>query len=379
MAVTVSAEVRDLLTLSLVPGIGPRLTAALLERFGSAAAALQASVAELSAIPFLTPRLAESIQQASKRSEAVAAELERMERHGVRLIALGSPEYPPALAAITDPPYLLYVRGALTAADAHAVALVGSRHCTDYGRRIAVRLATGLARAGVTVLSGLARGIDGAAHRAALEAGGRTLAVLAGGLSRIYPPEHADLAREIEAAGALLSESKMDQEPLAGLFPVRNRIISGLAKVVVLIEAAQKSGALITAHHAADQGRTVMAVPGSVEAASSGGANDLIRKGAILCRDVDDILEELHGVSAMAAAQKKVAAASSAAPPAPSGPPPGLDENQRRIWEMLTEACHLDQLVQRLGLEVPQVSGALMIMEMKKVVRRLPGNRYERC
>jgi DNA processing protein len=177
----------------------------------------------------------------------------------------------------------------------------------------------------------------------------------------------------------LLSESKMDQEPLAGLFPVRNRIISGLAKVVVLIEAAQKSGALITAHHAADQGRTVMAVPGSVEAASSGGANDLIRTGAILCRDVDDILEELHGVSAMAAAQKKVAAASSAAPPAPSGPPPGLDENQRRIWEMLTEACHLDQLVQRLGLEVPQVSGALMIMEMKKVVRRLPGNRYERC
>jgi len=377
MAITVSAEVRDLLTLSLVPGIGPRLTATLLERFGSTAAALRASVAELSAIPFITPRLAESIQQASKRTDA-AVELERMERHGVRLIALGSPEYPPSLATINDPPYLLYVRGTVTAADANAVALVGSRHCTDYGRRVAARLAAGLARAGVTVISGLARGIDGTAHRAALEAGGRTLAVLAGGLSRIYPPEHADLAREVEAAGALLTESKMDQDPMAGLFPVRNRIISGLSKVVVLVEAAEKSGALITANHAAEQGRTVMAVPGSVEAASSGGTNDLIRNGAVLCRSVEDILEELHGVSAMVVAEKKAASAP-AAPPTPSGPPPGLDEEQRRIWDMLTEACHLDQLVQHLGLTVPQVSGALMMMEMKKVVRRLPGNRYERC
>ncbi len=375
MAFTVSAEVRDLLTLSLVPGIGPRLTAALLERFGSATAALRASSAELSAIPFITPRLAECIQQASQRSDA-AAELERMQKHGVRLISLGSSEYPSALVNINDPPYLLYVRGTLTAADANAVALVGSRRCTDYGRRMAARLAAGLARTGVTVISGLARGIDGTAHRAALEAGGRTLAVLAGGLSRIYPPEHADLARQVEASGALLTESMMDQEPLAGLFPVRNRIISGLSKVVVIVEAAEKSGALITAHHAAEQGRTVMAVPGSVEAASSGGANDLIRKGAVLCRGIEDVLEELHGVSAQATAEKKAAPPS---PPPPSGPPPGLDGDQRRIWEMLTEACHLDQLVQRLGLAVPQVSGALMMMEMKKVVRRLPGNRYERC
>ncbi|HTU17452.1 MAG TPA: DNA-processing protein DprA [Gemmataceae bacterium] len=377
MAQLLTDEIRDLLTLSLVPGVGPRLTAALLERFGSAAAALRASIAELSAIPYVTPRLAESIQQALQRSDA-AAELERMERHSVRLIAKGTPEYPASLATIDDPPYLLYLRGSVTPVDANAVALVGSRHCTDYGRRVAARLAAGLVRAGVTVVSGLARGIDGAAHRAALEAGGRTLAVLAGGLSRIYPPEHADLAREVEASGAVLTESKMDQEPLAGLFPVRNRIISGLSKVIVLVEAAEKSGALITASHAADQGRTVMAVPGPVEAASSGGTNELIRKGAVLCRGVEDILEELHGVSAMAVAEKK-AASTPASPPPPSGPPPGLDDNQQRIWEMLTEACHLDQLVQRLGLAVPQVSGALMMMEMRKVVRRLPGNRYERC
>jgi DNA processing protein len=195
-------------------------------------------------------------------------------------------------------------------------------------------------------------------------------------LSRIYPPEHTDLARQVEASGAVLTETNMDQEPLAGLFPVRNRIISGLSKIVVLVEAAQKSGALITASHAADQGRTVMAVPGSVEAASGGGCHELIRKGAVLCRGVEDILEELRGVSAVAVAEKQAA---SVEPPAPSGPPPGLDESQRRIWELLTEACHLDQLVQQLGLTVPQVSGALMMMEMKRVVRRLPGNRYERC
>lgn len=377
MPTPLPSAIRDLLTLSLVPGIGPRLTAALLERFGSAAAALGASVAELSAIPYLTPRLAESIAQAPAR-DAATAELERMEKHGVRLIALGTPEYPPALANIPDPPYLLYLRGTLTPADANAVALVGSRGCTDYGRRIAARLSAGLVRAGVTVVSGLARGIDGAAHRAALEAGGRTLAVLANGLSRIYPPEHADLAREIEASGAVLTETSMDQKPLAGLFPVRNRIISGLSKIIVLVEAAQKSGALITASHAGDQGRTVLAVPGLVEAASSGGCHELIRKGAVLCRGVEDILEELHGVSAMAVAEKKAASAPTA-PAIPSGPPPGLDDSQRRIWEALTEACHLDQLVQRLGLAVPQVSGALMMMEMKKVVRRLPGNRYERC
>ena len=206
------ADIRDLLTLSLVPGIGPRLTAALLERFGSAGAALRAGVADLCTIPYITPRLTESLTQALARSDA-AAELERMERHVVRLIALGTTEYPPSLADIPDPPHLLYLRGTLTAADANTVALVGSRHCTDYGRRAATRLASGLARAGVTVVSGLARGIDGVAHRAALQAGGRTLAVLAGGLSRIYPPEHAELANAVAASGALLTEASMERNP----------------------------------------------------------------------------------------------------------------------------------------------------------------------
>ena len=187
----------------------------------------------------------------------------------IRLLVKDATDYPASIGSIPDPPLLLYIRGELTPADAVAVAMVGSRQCTDYGRRIAARLAGGLARAGATVISGLARGIDGVAHRAALEAKGRTVAVLAGGLSRIYPPEHKDLADQVAASGALLTESSMAQEPLPGLFPARNRLISGLSRVVIVVEAGEGSGALHTAHHAAEQGRTVMAVPGPVDAIAS--------------------------------------------------------------------------------------------------------------
>jgi DNA processing protein len=295
-------------------------------------------------------------------------ELEQLDRHDVQIAALGMPDYPEPLASIPDPPHLLYVRGTLTPLDANAVALVGSRSSTAYGRRATERLAKGLAQAGFTVVSGLARGIDGMAHRAALQAGGRTLAVLAGGLSKIYPPEHADLAREVQESGALITESEMAMEPMAGMFPARNRIISGLSRAVVVVEAADRSGALITASHAANHGRPVLAVPGPIDSAASGGTNALIRKGAILVRGVEDILEELDGVRS-AASQPRAA-------PAPAL----LDETQRRIWEFLADQPrHLDEMAQQLTLSVPQLSGLLLTLEMKKAVRRLPGNRYERC
>jgi DNA processing protein len=347
------------------------LTAALLERFGSAGNVLQASADELQRVPHIGAKLAEDLYR-SMRSVDVAAELERMERHNVHLLVLGSPEYPPLLATLADPPHLLYVRGTLEARDSRAVSLVGSRHCTPYGKRVAEHLARGLARAGVTVISGLARGIDGCAHRGALQGPGRTLAVLAGGLSGIYPPEHKDLADQVAATGALLSESAMEMEPMAGMFPARNRIISGLARGVVIIEAAEKSGALITAQHAAEQGRTVFAVPGPVDNITSAGTNALLRQGAILVRGVDDILEELDGISAVRSGP--------AVAPTPAALPPGLDDVQRRIWEFLAgQARHLDEMAQQLGLTVPQLSTALMTLEMKRVLRRLPGNRYERC
>jgi DNA processing protein len=371
-----SAELRDLLAIHLTPGVGPRLAAALLERFDSPAAVLRATIAELCDVPYIGPKLAQYLTRAAGNPE-INAELERVAKAQIRLLVKDTPEYPTSIASIPDPPLLLYVRGELTPADACAVALVGSRQCTDYGRRIASRLAAGLARAGATVISGLARGIDGIAHRAALEAGGRTIAVLAGGLSRIYPPEHKELADQVAASGALMTESSMAQEPLPGLFPARNRLISGLSRVVIVVEAGEGSGALHTAHHAVEQGRTVMAVPGPVDAAASAGCNALIRDGVALCRGVDDVLEELHGVSAVEQAAKTGAAPT---PTVEKAPPPSLTDEQRRIWDFLAGGARtVDEMAQQLGLAAQQLGAGLMMMEMKRVVRRLPGNRYERA
>src|SRR5262249_49653116 len=242
----VSPELRALLALHLVPGLGPRLTAALLERFGSAETVLRADAGRLGVVPDLGEAVAREIRRAAESAD-VEGELQRMAKHNVHLRALGAPDYPAALAEIAAPPHLLYVRGTIEASDASAVAIVGSRDCTPYGKRLAERLAADLVRAGFTVISGLARGIDGCAHRGALQAGGRTLAVMAGGLSRIYPPEHKELAGQVAASGALLSEAAMGMDPMAGMFPARNRIISGLSRAVVIVEAAEKSGALITA------------------------------------------------------------------------------------------------------------------------------------
>lgn len=364
---SLSPELRDLLTLSLVPGLGPRLTAALLQRFGSAGAALRATTAQLQAIPHIGPKLAGQLADAMRRQD-VEAELELIARHHVGLLARGREGYPRSLDDIPDPPWLLYARGSWLEADARAVALVGSRHCTPYGLRLAKRLAADLARAGFTVVSGLARGIDAAAHRGALEARGRTIAVLAGGLSRIYPPEHEDLARQVEASGALLSEAAMSASPMAGMFPARNRLISGLSRGVVVIEAAERSGALITARHAAEQGRLVFAVPGPVDSATSSGTLALLRDGATLVRGAEDILEELEGVRSARPRTR------------PEAVPPGLDDIQLCLWQALGDQPKaIDVLVQQTGLAVAQATGTLLMLEMKKLARRLPGNQYVRA
>jgi DNA processing protein len=379
MAPALSDENRDLLALTLTPGLGPRLIGALLNQFGSATAARRAPADQLEQIPHLGRRLAEELAGRLAAVD-VESELALLTRHQVHLLPRGNPLYPASLATIPDPPPLLYLHGTLKPADARAVALVGSRHCTSYGKKSAERLASGLGRAGVTVISGLARGIDGIAHRASLEAGGRTLAVLAGGLSRIYPPEHRELADAVAASGALLTEASMTQEPLAGLFPVRNRIISGLSQVIVIVEAAEKSGALITATHAGEQGRIVMAVPGPIDSEASGGCHRLLREGAILCRGAEDILEELHGVSAMEQMSQASGTPAPEVPVAPPGPPPGLDEVGQQVWEFLGSGSRaVDELAQHLRMAVPSLSGLLLTLEMKRAVRRLPGNRYERC
>lgn len=367
----IDPELRDLVALSLVPGLGPRLTQALLNRFGSAAAARRATPAELERIPHIGANLAHKFADALRTADP-EAELERVARHGVKLLAKTSPEYPARLAELADAPQLLYLRGNMSPADATAVAIVGSRRCSTYGQRMATRIAAGLARSGHTIVSGLALGIDGAAHRGALEGGGRTLAVLAGGLSRIYPPEHVELAEQVAANGALIAESSMMMEPQRGMFHSRNRLISGLAVAVVIVEANDRSGALITAGHAAEQGRDLFCLPANVDSAYSAGSLRLLRNGAKLIRDVDDLLEDMKGLKSSIL---PVAREVGSSPPAP---PPVLDPTQQRLWDCLTEPRHQDEITRTLGLPAGEISKLLLTMEMKKVIRRAPGNMYER-
>jgi len=365
---TLSDDERDLIALHLVTGVGPRLTAALLEHFGSASAVLRASAPELMEIPYLGPKVADALTRALANPD-VAKECAQIDKHGVALRILGQAVYPANLATIDDAPHLLFVKGTLESNEEKAIAIVGSRACTSYGRKLAERIAGDLARAGWTVVSGLARGIDGCAHRGALNAKGRTIAVLAGGLSKIYPPEHADLAAEVAASGALVTESCMLMEPMAMLFPARNRIISGMSRAVVVIEAAEKSGALISARLAAEQGREVFAVPGPVDSIASAGTLQLLRKGAKLVRHADDILEDLQELPSLVEPPRAVEQ---------PAVPTGLDETQMKIWEALSERRMVDDLTVELSLPITDLTRHLMTLELKKVVRRLPGNWYER-
>jgi DNA processing protein len=358
---------RDLLALHLVTGVGPRLTSALLTRFGSASAVLRASVAELREVPYLGAKVAEDLTRALANPD-VAKECEQIAKHRVHLRILGQPNYPANLATIDDVPHMLFVRGTIEKRDEKAIAIVGSRACTSYGKRWAERIGEDLARAGWTIVSGLARGIDACAHRGALKAKGRTLAVLAGGLSKIYPPEHHNLAEEVAASGALITESCMLMEPMAMLFPARNRIISGLSRAVVIIEAAEKSGALISARLAAEQGREVFAIPGPVDSSASAGTLQLLRKGVRLVRHADDILEDLQALPSLVEPEAPVAVQA----------PPELEPLPLAIWEALAERRMVDDLTVQLNLPISELTRHLMMLEFKKVVRRLPGNWYER-
>lgn len=365
-------ETIDLLALSLVPGLGPRLTDALLARFGTASAIRQASSRELQEVTHIGPKLADSFATALKKID-LSTELEFLERHQVQLLTRSDFAYPPALKEIVDHPHLLFVRGTIEPGDAKAVGIIGSRQHTEYGRRITQRLSHGLARAGFTVISGLARGIDGHAHRSALEVGGRTIAVLAGGLSRIYPPEHDELAEQVVRRGALITETPMQVAPQPGMFPARNRLISGMCQAVIVVEAHEKSGALITARHALEQNRDVFAVPGPVDSIASAGCMKLLRQGAKLIRGVEDVLEDLQGVTGSTSAAGKSLFS------APIVPPPDLTGDSKAIWDALNDGpLFIDQLAQRLGLAIPDISKALTMLELKRLIVRRPGNQVER-
>ena len=358
------------LRLAMIDGVGPRIRRRLLDRFGSPEAVLRAAPSELRAVPGVGPKLSRSIADADAID--IEGEIAFCRESDVNILTDTDDAYPRMLRELPDPPGVLFLRGAFEPQDALAIGIVGTRHASRYGLRQAERLAGGLARAGLTIISGLARGIDAAAHRGALAAGGRTLAVLASGVRNIYPPEHVTLADEVAAQGAVLSEAPPRAVPLSGAFPQRNRLISGLSLGVIVVEAAQRSGALITARHAMEQGREVFAVPGRVDERGSQGCHRLIRDGARLVETVDDVLEEL-GPLVEAAPRDDGQVIHHPAELL-------LNEIEQQVLAAVeTDATSIDQVIAQTGLPVPQVLSTISVLEMRRLIRRISGTMVVRA
>ncbi|MBN1179575.1 MAG: DNA-processing protein DprA [Anaerolineae bacterium] len=346
---------------NLAQGIGPVRLRALIEACGDIQQAWEAPVHVLSAAG-LDRRSLESLL-ATRASVDLEREVERLAAAGVQAMTWEDSAYPSLLSEVHSPPPLLYVRGRLEAEDAWAVAVVGTRRISAYGRETTRRLAGDLARSGITIVSGLARGVDGVAHRAALDAGGRTIAVLGCGVDQVYPPEHRELARHIMGNGALVSEYPLGTLPEARNFPPRNRIISGLSMGVLITEAGRRSGALITADYAAEQGRDVFAVPGPIFAAGSAGTNRLIQDGAHVVLETADILTELNLTMVSEQSQAREVL-------------PATAVEAALLSHLSSTPTHVDALGRAVGLPIAEVTSTLALMELKGMVRRVEGMTY---
>ncbi|MBP8131921.1 MAG: DNA-processing protein DprA [Candidatus Hydrogenedentes bacterium] len=397
-------EQRDWLALVLVPGIGTTYFIRLLARFRTPGRVLSASEAELAEL--VGKALAQRIRQ-YKQVTDVAAQERLMAKYEAALITMEDPAYPPRLAEIYDPPLVLFCRGQLENADQYCVALVGTRKASPYGVRMAEALGRELAARGITVVSGLAHGIDAAAHRGAIEGGGRTIAVLGCGVDVAYPVENADLMHRVTRHGCVLSQFPMGTQPSRGLFPYRNRIISGLCMGTCIIEAPIQSGALITARQAAEQGREVFAVPGQVGHENSRGPHALIREGAKLVETVDDILAELEvpaemrmqparapqpatpprnaGPSPQLQPRPRDASAVTTAPkgetprskPQPPAHKPNLTSAEKAVLEVLSQdGSFVDEIAMASRLSVAEALSSLTLLELKGLVRQFSGKRF---
>jgi DNA processing protein len=347
----------------------PSIARSLLARFRDPRAILTAPAEAIAGVPAVTPSLAARLLDPRLIGEA-AAEIESADRRSIRILIRDDPEFPAILGQLPDPPSVLYMRGSLRPEDDPAVAVVGSRRASPYGLEMSRFLAGEIAGAGVTVVSGMARGIDEAAHRGALEARGRTVAFLGSGIDRIYPPESLRLAAAIADHGAILSEFPLGTAPLPGNFPVRNRLISGIGRGVVVVEAAPRSGSLITVRMALEQGREVFAVPGNVTARGALGPNFLIQQGAKLVMRGRDVLEEIPGVTLP--------------PEAPVTRPEDLETPEAgeagRVLALVPgdEGVGVDDLAAQAKMEPGPLLALLLDLEMKDRVRRLPGRRFIR-
>ena len=356
------SQVKYWVGFNLVPGIGPARLKKLLDRFGDVHSAWHAPPLELARAGLDRKSLRSLLTWRDKLD--LDSEMRRIEAAGAHVLTFEDDAYPHLLRQVELPPPMLYVKGALRQEDDWAIAVVGTRGAKTYGREVTRYLCGGLARNGITVVSGLARGIDSEAHRTALEAGGRTIAVLGSGIDVIYPYENVALAREIESSGALITEYPLGTKPDRGNFPPRNRIISGLALGTLITQAGEGSGALITAYYALEQGREVFAVPGSLLDRSCSGTNGLIQRGeAKLVMRVEDILEELN--LTMVSEQAEVRAAV-----------PQNETEALLLRHLSEEPTHVDELGRASGLPIAQVSGTLALMELKGLVRQAGGMKY---
>ena len=361
---------RATLRLTLADGVGALTFGRLVQAFGDASAVPANRPHALRQVEGVGEKTAHAIGAVS--DDDVNQELDLAEKLRARIVCMNDEDYPSGLKNIHDPPPVLYVMGQLLKTDALAVGVVGARHCSHYGMEQAERFGQLLARAGFTVISGGARGIDTAGHRGALSAGGRTVAVMGCGLVKTYPPENQKFFEQIVAdgRGAVISELPLRTAVLPGNFPTRNRIISGLSLGVLIVEAARRSGSLITARVAAEQGRTVFAVPGRVDSPTSQGANELIRNGAILVQDLDDVLEHLGDVG-----DKMTPSEAELAPPLP-----GIaDGPERTLLDALAGGpMNLDELVRSTGLDSGKVLSTMTMLVLKGAVAQQPGNVFAR-
>ena len=403
-----SEETKSLVHLSIIPGVGYQTIQRLLVAFGSAQRALDATLEELTQVEGLSPNVGQRLVRGKSRV-SVDQELELIEAHNCHLVAINDSAYPMLLKEIADPPPLLYVRGELGQPDAPSITVVGTRSPTNYGKTISRQLSQQLAENGVTVISGFARGIDTCAHQGALQANGRTIAVLGNGLSQIYPDENKDLADEIVKSGALISEFSMSVPPFPKNFPRRNRLVSGMSSGTVVVEASVRSGSLITARHAAEQGREVFAVPGQIFSNQSRGSHQLINQGAKLINAIDDIWEAFPDrrltptlTSSLAQLPLDSSAASRGRANSnlfaevlardtsigsmgmPAVKPtiqstPELSADERAVLEAIDVPCsHIDQIARTASLPMNKVSSTLVMLELKGIVQQMPGKQFAR-
>jgi DNA processing protein len=371
----------DWIALNMTPGVGPRAATKLLERFGSPDAVFHARRPELESLRLKGETIDSIIKQ--EFHDRAAGELERVKQMGGDILILDDGSYPSLLREIDDPPIVLYVKGSWQACfEQPGVGIVGSRMCSTYGENASEMLSRDLASRGISIISGLARGIDAAAHKGAIQANGRTIAVMGTGIDSVYPRENTGLVREILASGGcLVTQFPLGTPPLKDNFPYRNRIISGLSLGVLIVEASERSGSLITARLAAEQNREVMAVPGNITSGNSFGTNYLIKSGAKLVQQWQDVVAELPSEIAAAILPPRIEAKETGDPVRqPDLIPSGMSPNEKKVWEILSpdDSTHIDVLLETSGLSFGDLNTALVGLDIRDLIRVLPGKHYAR-